>query len=58
VQIPSTFDHSRKDLSTLKNFEIKFGHEGFEQGNKFLPMKFFRFDMDFELKFGELKVCF
>jgi hypothetical protein len=52
VQIPSTFDHSRKDLSTLKNFEIKFGHEGFEQGN------IFRFDMDFELKFGELKVCF
>jgi hypothetical protein len=58
VQIPSTFDHSKKDLSTLEIFEIKYGHEVFEQGNNFLHTEFFRFNMDLQLKFGELKVSF
>jgi hypothetical protein len=40
----------------LKIFEIKYGREGFEEGNNCLHTKFFRFEMDFELKFGEVKV--
>jgi hypothetical protein len=31
--------------------------EGFEERNNFLYRDFFRFKMDFELKFGEVKVC-
>jgi hypothetical protein len=42
----------------LKKFEIKYGREGFEEGNIFLERKVFRFEMDFELKFGEFKFYF
>jgi hypothetical protein len=42
----------------LKKIEIKYGCEGFEERNNFLHRKFFIFKMDFELKFGEFKVCF
>jgi hypothetical protein len=52
------FDRSEKDLPVLKNFEIKYGHEGFEGGNNFLQRTVFRFELDFELKFGEVNVCF
>jgi hypothetical protein len=58
VQIPSNFDRSKKDLPALKKIEIKYGREGFEEGNNFLHRKFFTFEMYFELKFGEFKVYF
>jgi hypothetical protein len=58
VQIPSNIDRSMKDLPLVKKFEIKYGHEGFEEGNNFIRRKFFIFEMDFKLKIGEIKVCF
>jgi hypothetical protein len=57
-QIISNLIHSKKGLSKLKKFEIKYGFEGFAVGNNFIYRNFFRFKMDFELKFGEFKVCF
>jgi hypothetical protein len=29
-------------------FKIKYGYEGFEEGNKFLHKNFFGFEMDFK----------
>jgi hypothetical protein len=58
IQIFPNFDQSKCDLPELQKFEIKYHHEGFEAGNIFIHRKFFRFKMDFELKFGEFKVCF
>jgi hypothetical protein len=58
VQIPSNIDRSIKDLPLVKKFEIKYGPEGFEEGNNFIRRKFFIFEMDFKLKIGEIKVCF
>jgi hypothetical protein len=52
------FDQSKFDLPELQKFEIKYGREGFEEGNNFLHRKFFRFEMDFELKLEEVKVYF
>jgi hypothetical protein len=46
------------DLPELKNFEIKYGCEAFEEINHFLHSNFFRFKMDFELKSWEAKVYF
>jgi hypothetical protein len=37
---------------------MKYGCEGIAEGNNFLYRNFFRFKMGFELKFGEVKVCF
>jgi hypothetical protein len=54
IQILSIFDRSKNDFFELKNFEIKYGHEGFEEMNNFLHRNFFRFKMKFELKFQEL----
>jgi hypothetical protein len=42
----------------LEKFKIVYGCEGFEYQNNFLHRKFFRFEINFELKFGEIKVCF
>jgi hypothetical protein len=36
IQIISNFDQTKKDLPKLKIFEIKYGHEGFEERNNFL----------------------
>jgi hypothetical protein len=43
---------------TLEKIEIKYGCEGFEEGNNFLHRNFFRFKMGIELKCGEFNVCF
>jgi hypothetical protein len=37
----------------LKNFQIKYGIEGFEERNNFLDRNFFKFEADFEGKFTE-----
>jgi hypothetical protein len=46
IQIIPNFDRSKKDLPELEKFEIKYGCEGFEEGNNFLHRNFFRFDMN------------
>jgi hypothetical protein len=48
----------KKDFPELEKFEIKYGCEGLEERNNFLHRNFSRFEMNFELKFGEIKVCF
>jgi hypothetical protein len=50
--------HSKKGLIKLKFFEIKYGFEDFAEINNFLHRNFFKFEMGFELKFGEVEVCF
>jgi hypothetical protein len=57
-QIISNLIHSKKDLPKLKKFEIKYEFEVFVERNNFLYRNFFRFEMSFELKYGEVKVCF
>jgi hypothetical protein len=37
----------------LHKFEIKYGFEGFDEGNSFPYRNFSRFEMKFELKFKE-----
>jgi hypothetical protein len=44
----SNFDPIKKDLPALKNFEIKYGYEGFEERNNFLHRNFSRFRTDFK----------
>jgi hypothetical protein len=49
-QIRSNFILSKHDLPRLQKFEIKYGFEGFDEGNNFIHMNFSRFEMDFKLK--------
>jgi hypothetical protein len=42
--------------SHTQKIVIKYGCEGFAEINNFLHGKFFRFELDFELKIWELKV--
>jgi hypothetical protein len=51
-------DLIQKDLPKLKNFEVKYGGEGFGERNSFLHRKVFRFKMNFELQIWEVNVCF
>jgi hypothetical protein len=37
----------------LQKFEIKYGFEGFDEGENFSYRNFSRFKMEFELKFRE-----
>jgi hypothetical protein len=53
ILILSSFDWSKNDFPDLKKFEMKYGHEGFEERNNFLYWNFFMFEMKFELKFQE-----
>jgi hypothetical protein len=53
IQILSNFDRSKNDFPELKNFEIKYGREGFEERNSFLHRNFFIFEMKFGLRFQE-----
>jgi hypothetical protein len=53
IQIRSNFDCSKKDISELRKFEIKYGLEDFERMNSFLHRNFSRFVMKIELKFKE-----
>jgi hypothetical protein len=46
IQILPNFNQSKKDLSELKKFEIKYGCKLFEEGNNFLHRDFFRFEME------------
>jgi hypothetical protein len=52
IQILSSFERSKNDFQHVK-FEIKYGHEGFEERDNFLHRNFFIFEMKFELKFQE-----
>jgi hypothetical protein len=54
----SIFDRSRNDLSELEKIEMIYGFEDFEESKNFLHRNFFRPEMGFELKFGEVKVYF
>jgi hypothetical protein len=58
IPILSNFDHSKKDLSKLEKFGIKYGFEDLEKMNYFIHRNIFRFEMDFKLKVWEIKVCF
>jgi hypothetical protein len=46
----------QKGLWHAQKFEIKYGSKGFEEGINFPYRSFLRFEMDFELKFGELSM--
>jgi hypothetical protein len=46
----------KNDFPELKNFEIKYGHEGLQERDSFLHRNFFRFKMKFELKFQESSI--
>jgi hypothetical protein len=48
----------KRIFPSSKKFEIKYDFERFEEGNNLLHRNFFKFEMDFELKFGEVKVYF
>jgi hypothetical protein len=48
IQIVSNFDQPKKDLAEVKQFEIKYGSEGFEEKNNFLHRNFFRSEMNFQ----------
>jgi hypothetical protein len=50
------FDQFKKDFPALKNFEIKSGREGFEEGSNFPYRNLLIFEMDFELKFIEISM--
>jgi hypothetical protein len=54
IQILSNYDRSKKDISELENFEIKYGWEGFEEKNNFFHWNFSRSEMDFKWKFREI----
>jgi hypothetical protein len=51
IQIRSNFDHSKKDISKLKKFEIKYSLEDLKKMTNFLHRNFSRFVMEIELKF-------
>jgi hypothetical protein len=48
----------KRIFPSSKKFEIKYDFERFEEGNNLLHRNFFKFEMDFELKFGEVNVYF
>jgi hypothetical protein len=48
IQVLSCFDRSKKDLTELEKFKIKYSCVGFEEMNNFLYRNFFRFEMDFK----------
>jgi hypothetical protein len=49
---------SKQELPEVENFEINYGCEWFKERNNFLHKNFFSFEIDFELKIWEIKVCF
>jgi hypothetical protein len=58
IQFVSKFYRPKKDLPNLENFGTKYGFEDIEKINNFLHRNYFRFEMCFELKLGEINVCF
>jgi hypothetical protein len=58
IQILSNLVRIKTSLPELENFEIKYAFGGFEEMNNFLHRNFIRFEMNFEVKFWEVKVCF
>jgi hypothetical protein len=58
IQTVSKFDRPKRDLPKIKKIEIKYSCEGFEERNIFLHRNFFKFEINFELKFWEAKVYF
>jgi 4-amino-4-deoxy-L-arabinose transferase-like glycosyltransferase len=47
-QTNSNLQWFKTHLLLLKNFQIKYGFERFEERNNFLHRNFFRFEMDFK----------
>jgi hypothetical protein len=56
IQIRSNLVRINISLPEIKNFEIKYGFEGFDEVNNFIHRNFSRFEMDFKIKFRESKV--
>jgi hypothetical protein len=52
----SNFNRSKKDLPELENFGLKYDSEDLEKVNNFVHRNFFRFRMNFKLKFKELSI--
>jgi hypothetical protein len=52
--VPTWFES--KPVFPTQKIKIKYGCEGFEERNNFLHSNFFRFEMDFELKFREFSM--
>jgi hypothetical protein len=48
----------KTDIPKLQKFKIKYGCQDFGERNNFIHRNFFRFQMYFELKIWEVKVCF
>jgi hypothetical protein len=53
IQVHSNLIQTKTDFPELENFQIKYGAEGFEIGNKFAYMNFFQFLIESELKIRE-----
>jgi hypothetical protein len=47
----SNFLSLKQDIPEVKKNEIKYGYEGFKEGNNFLHRNMFIFEMYFKLKF-------
>jgi hypothetical protein len=53
IQVHSNLIQTKTDFPELENFQIIYGAEGFEIGNKFAYMNFFQFLIESELKIRE-----
>jgi hypothetical protein len=55
-QTYSNLTWSKQGLLEVENFERKYGFEDIEMMNNFFHRNFFRFEVDFELKFKEVSM--
>jgi hypothetical protein len=53
IYIGSNFILSKQDLPKLEKIEIKYGFDGLDDSNNFTSINFFRFEINFKLKFGK-----
>jgi hypothetical protein len=53
IYIGSNFILSKQDLPKLEKIEIKYDSEGLDDSNNFTSINFFRFEINFKLKFGK-----
>jgi hypothetical protein len=54
----SNFLWHKQDIPEVEKIEIKYGREGFKEGNNFLHRNMFIFEMDIRLEFRESEVWF
>jgi hypothetical protein len=53
IKTLSNFDRSKNDLPGLRQIEISYGFEDFEERNNFLHRNVLGYELDFEWKFRE-----